>query len=105
MNIAVRKPMTIEQFLAWEDRQELRYEFDGLEPVGMTGGTAAHSSIQRNLLYALTGGLRDRACQPHGSELKLEVAGRIRYPDAFVVCTPLPPQARVVTKPVVSLRW
>jgi hypothetical protein len=32
MNIALRKPMTLEQFLAWEGRQELRYEFDGSSP-------------------------------------------------------------------------
>ena len=39
MNVSLRKPMTIDQFLAWEERQELRYEFDGLQPVAMTGGT------------------------------------------------------------------
>ena len=29
MNVALRQPMSVEQFLAWEERQELRYEFDG----------------------------------------------------------------------------
>lgn len=32
--------------------------------------------------------------------MKIEVAGRIRYPDAFVVCTKLHPDALVVTNPV-----
>ena len=50
MNIAMRRPMTLEQFLAWEDRQELRYEFDGFQPIGMTGGIYAHARIQGNLL-------------------------------------------------------
>ena len=93
--------MTLEQFLAWEERQALRYEFDGFEPVAMTGGTAAHSGIQRNLLTALTVRLRGKPCQPHGSELKVQAAGSIRYLDAFVVCTPVPPRATVVTEPVV----
>jgi hypothetical protein len=31
--------MSLEQFLAWEERQPLRYEFDGFQPVAMTGGT------------------------------------------------------------------
>ena len=31
MNLAVRKPMTLAEFLAWEERQEQRYEFDGTE--------------------------------------------------------------------------
>lgn len=102
MNVALRKPMTTEQFLAWEERQELRYEFDGCKPIAMAGGTAAHSAIQRNLIVALGVGLRGKRCQPHGSELKIKVADHpIRYPDAFVVCTPVLPRATVVSDPVV----
>ena len=101
MNVALRKPMTLEQFLAWEERQAHKYEFDGFQPVAMTGGTAAHAAIQRNLIFSLTGRLRGRPCQPYGSELKIQVVGRIRYPDAFVVCTPVPHSATVVTDPVV----
>ena len=33
--------------------------------------------------------------------MKIEVAGSIRYPDAFVVCTPLPLDAKVVRDIVV----
>ena len=101
MNVVLRRPMTLEQFLAWEERQPLRHEFDGVQPVAMTGGTAAHAAIQVNLITSLRNRLRGKPCQPFGSELKLLVAGRIRYPDAFVVCTPVPPRATVVTEPVV----
>lgn len=101
MNVALCQTMTVEQFLAWEERQELRYEFDGVRPLAMTGGTAAHAAIQRNLIYSLTGRLLDRPCRPFGSELKILVAGRIRYPEAFVVCTPVAPRCTVVTDPVV----
>ncbi len=72
-----------------------------IRPIAMTGGTAAHSSIQPNVLAALTSRLRGRPCRPHGSHLKIEVAGSIRYPDAFIVCTPVPSQAKVVGDPVV----
>jgi hypothetical protein len=61
MTVALRKPMSPEQFLAWEERQPLRYEFDGFQPVAMTGGTAAHSAILRNLIIALD---TSRLCQP-----------------------------------------
>ena len=47
--------MTLEQFLTWEERQELGFEFDGVGPVARTVGTAAHAAIQQNLIYALTG--------------------------------------------------
>ena len=45
MNLALQKPMTLAEFLAWEERQELRYEFDGFGPVAMTGGTLEHEAI------------------------------------------------------------
>jgi Uma2 family endonuclease len=45
--------------------------------------------------------LRGHRCQAHGSDLKIQVAGRIRYPDAFVVCSPVPSGATVVHDPVV----
>ena len=101
MNIAMRRPMTLEQFLAWEDRQELRYEFDGFRPIAMTGGTAVHAAIQRNVIFSLAGRLRGEPCRPYGSKLKIAAAGRIRYPDAFVVCTPVLNNAKVVAEPVV----
>ncbi len=101
MNVALRRTMSLQQFLAWEERQALRYEFDGFQPVAMTGGTAAHDGIQMNLNAALVNRLRGKPCRPHGNDLKIEVVGRIRYPDAFVVCTPVAPRQTVVTDPVV----
>jgi len=93
--------MSLAEFLEWEERQETKYEFDGFEPVAMVGVTRAHSIIQRNILIALGNRLRSKPCQPHGSELKIEVAGRIRYPDAFVVCTQGAGTDKIVTDPVV----
>jgi Uma2 family endonuclease len=93
--------VSLEEFLAWEERQELRYEFDGFQPRAMTGGTSEHAAIQRNLLAALTNRLRGKPCQPFGSDLKISVAGSIRYPDAFVVCTRVARGATVVSDPVV----
>ena len=101
MNVALRAPMPLAEFLAWEDRQEPRYEFDGFQPIAMTGGTAAHSAIQRNIAVALTIRLHGKPCQFYGSDLKIEVAGSIRYPDGFVVSTPVPPEAKIVRDPVV----
>ena len=102
MNLALRKPMTLAEFLAWEERQPLRYEFDGVGPMAMTGGTFAHAVIQRNLAFALTGRLRGKPCQFAGSDFKIQVAdGHIRYPDGMVVCTTVDPKATVARDPVV----
>ena len=35
MDIALRRPLRLDEFLEWERRQELRYEFDGTQPVAM----------------------------------------------------------------------
>ena len=55
--------MTREDFLAWAEGQQARYEFDGFEPVGMTGGTNNHGTISRNINGQLYLSLRGKACR------------------------------------------
>ena len=98
---AFAKPMILESFLAWEERQELRYEFDGFRPIAMTGGTFAHARIQVSLLRTLDNRLDGKPCKAVGSEMKLQTATGIRYPDAFVVCSPIPLNATLAHDPVV----
>ena len=101
MNVALRRPMTLAEFLDWEERQPTKYEFDGHRPVAMVGVTNAHSIIQNNLAVALGTRLRGTPCQAHGSDFKISVAGRIRYPDAMVVCGPMAANAKVAADPIV----
>jgi Uma2 family endonuclease len=101
MNGALRKPMTVEQFLAWEERQDLCYEFDGFEPVAMTGGTDAHEAIGGALRALLRERLRGKPCRVRGPTMKIAVVDRIRYPDAFVYCMPVPASETVIRNPVV----
>lgn len=101
MNVLDRPSMTVEQFLAWEEQQEERWEFDGFRPVAMTGGTKAHAQIQVGLLTALVTRLRGGQCRVYGSHLKLKTARAVRYPDAFVSCAPFDGKANVETEPVV----
>jgi Uma2 family endonuclease len=93
--------VSLSEFLAWEEGQEFRWEFDGFEPVAMTGGTAAHEIIGGNVRFALQSRLPGTKCRVFGPTLKIEVAGRIRYPDAFVACTPVLPKQTVIRDPVV----
>ncbi len=93
--------MTLDQFLAWEEAQPLRHEFDGWHPVAMTGGTDLHEAIGGTLRALLRERLRGKPCRVRGPTLKIEVQGRIRYPDAFVYCTPVPPGETVIREPVV----
>lgn len=101
MTASAHKKMTLAQFLDWETTQPLRHEFDGFQPIAMTGGTANHAYIQRNLAISIGGRLRRRDCRFIGSDLKIEVSGRIRYPDGFVLCSPLAGGDQVAREPVV----
>jgi Uma2 family endonuclease len=101
MNVALRKPMTLTEFLHWEERQELRYEFDGFQPVAMTGGTIAHDRITFNIRKALDLRLVGKPCRPCGPNVKILTPGTVRYPDALVTFTPTNMNATVVDEPVV----
>ena len=93
--------MDLEQFLAWEGRQESRHEYDGVRIIAMTGGTDAHSAIQMGLAMALGIHLKGKPCRPRSSDLKIRTATSIRHADALVVCAPRAPTATFVADPVV----
>lgn len=100
MSTALRKPWTLAEFLAWEEHQELKYEFDGFEPVAMTGGTRAHDLICNNLRGVLREQLRGTRRRAFGPDVKIEAAGRIRYPDAGVECGAFDPRTAFAPEPV-----
>jgi Uma2 family endonuclease len=102
MNVALRTPMSVEQFLAWAETQDQRYEFDGFQPVAMTGGTIRHNRLQRRLLACLEARLRGGPCEPLGPDAGIRTIGDVvRYPDALVTCTPQNDSDKLVSGAVV----
>jgi Uma2 family endonuclease len=103
MNVALKKPaMTREQFFPWAQAQDTRYEFDGVQPVAMTGGTLSHSQITRNIHAALQARLRGTGCQSLGPDAGVATAGEaVRYPDAVITCAKVPGEAYLVPQPSV----
>lgn len=88
MNVPLRKPWTQAEFFAWAEAQETRYEFDGFQPVAMTGGNAGHSRVFGNLYTALKTRLRGGPCEPLGPDAGVETVNKaVRYPDALVSCS------------------
>ena len=87
MTAALQQLMTLENFLAWETRQDARYEFDGVQPIAMTGGTRSHGRIQRNLAISVGGRLGEGSCEFLGSDFQLRIGNRVRYPDGMVFCS------------------
>ena len=87
MNIALPKPWTQERFFPWAEAQDIRYEFDGLQPVAMTGCNARHSALTINLLTALSAKLQGAPCRLLGPDAGVETVNKaVRYPAALVTC-------------------
>ena len=102
MNVAFRKPWTQEEFFTWAATQEGRFEFDGFQPVDMTGGTAGQAVIMGNVHAALRARLRGSGCRPLGPDAGVATIGAaIRYPDALVTCSPFDHEAMTIPGVVV----
>lgn len=86
---AVPLPMTLEEFLAWEESQELRYESVNAAVRAMTGGTLEHNAIADNAFTALRLRLQGKPCRPWRADTKvISPSGDVMYPDVVVNCSP-----------------
>jgi Uma2 family endonuclease len=102
MNVALRKPMTQAEFFGWAETQNERYEFDGFQPVGMTGGSRTHARIGGNIFGELRERLRGSACEPFNGDAGIQTIGEaVRYPDCVVSCAPDHDRDRLVSTPVI----
>lgn len=89
MSASARIVWTQQDFLHWADGQDGRYEFDGFQPVAMTGGTVRHNLIYVNILVALRARLSLGRCIPLGPDTGVATVGTaVRYPDALITCSP-----------------
>jgi len=94
--------MTRDQFFLWAQAQNERYEFDGFDPVLMTGGRMSHAMILLNVNFALRTRLAGKGCLPLGPDAGVATVGdTVRYPDGVVTCSPVDPDAYLVPDPVV----
>jgi Uma2 family endonuclease len=99
MGTVLDRLWTTESFLAWEDRQEARYEFDGQRVIPMKGGSFAHQRIVLHLSVALIGLLAGRPFEAM-QEMRLRIGNRIRYPDVARCAGPIDQATRTITDAV-----
>lgn len=80
--------MTVEEYLEWEAKQELHYEYINGEIVAMTGGTIPHNKIALNFYTALRPHLSARGCEAYVSDVQVKDLRNQRYfyPDLVVTC-------------------
>jgi Uma2 family endonuclease len=101
MSEPAQRQWTVEEFLAWQKDQPVRYEFVGGFPVRlMAGATNVHDDIVVNLIAELRKQLRGGGGRPFTGDGGIEtLAGKIRRPDAGVDCGRRDPNAMLAAEP------
>ena len=101
MSITLPKPMSRAQFFEWAEAQDERYEFDGEQPVPMTGGLIGHSRLVVRLLATLLAQLDGSPFEALGPDAGVGTgAARVRYPDAVIAGSAGNGTDRLVANPI-----
>lgn len=106
MTAAQRLPLvSVEDYLAAEEKSDVRHEYVGGYVHAMAGGKYRHNQVSSNILIALGSRLRGKPCQALNPDAKVRIrsaAGTsFYYPDAMVVCEPNPGNPTFQDSPVV----
>ncbi len=94
--------MTQEQFLDWDGHLDAKWEFDGVRPVPMTGGSPIHCEIVARLVFALLKRLDGTGWKVLVDAGLGTVGNKVRYPDVQVTRTPSPSATKLVLGTVVA---
>ena len=77
----------VEDFVAWMERQPVRYEVIDGRLTMMPGGTRLHSRLAVRVVGSLERQLAGQPCEAFNGDFLLDLGpGRRFYPDAMVVC-------------------
>ena len=77
---------TVAEFLAWENQQTTRHEWMEGKIIAMTGGSMGHAQLIARLVRRLGNHLDGTPCIVIASDIKVQAAQNIFYPDVVVTC-------------------
>ncbi|MBD2141709.1 Uma2 family endonuclease [Anabaena sp. FACHB-1250] len=85
-----RSYMSPLEYLEWEEKQDIKYEYINGEVFAMTGGTIPHNDIAFNLASGLKNHLKGSKCRVNIADAKVGISenGPFTYPDVVVSCHP-----------------
>jgi Uma2 family endonuclease len=85
-------PMTVEEYMQFEEKAALRHEYINGAVYGMSGVSVVHNRITFQLASALSSRLGGGSCKVFLNDLKLKLElgsdQIIYYPDVMVACRP-----------------
>jgi Uma2 family endonuclease len=100
---AMSFPMTLEEYLEFEEQSRVRHEYVAGEIFAMTGVTKRHNRIAGRLYLELANQLKGGTCDPYMSDIKVKLQVNrdihVYYPDVMVVCGRDPQEDRYVANP------
>ena len=83
-------PLTLEEYLEYEEHSRVRHEYLAGEIFAMTGVTKEHNRIAGRFYLALAHHLQGGPCEPFISDVKVKLQvnrdNYVYYPDVMVVC-------------------
>ena len=84
----LQKPLSLFDYLAFDNGSQERHEYVSGRIYAMTGGTMRHNRIAGNIFRILSNRLDGSPCQVFINDMKLHVQATdsVYYPDAFVYC-------------------
>lgn len=81
------KLMSIEEYLAFDEKSKIKYEYMDGEIFAMAGGTRRHNLATTNISTELSLQLREIDCEVYSSDFRVKIrAGHNVYPDVAVAC-------------------
>ncbi|MVM37065.1 hypothetical protein GO730_04310 [Spirosoma sp. HMF3257] len=81
---------TVEEYLAFEEKSEVRHEFYQGEVYAMAGGTVNHNLLIDNIKELLKSHTKSRGCRVFSENMKVDVlsGSYMPYPDVVLTCHP-----------------
>ncbi len=82
--------LSIEEYLAFEEKSEVKHEYEDGQIFAMAGGTPEHGFIAANMSSSLKNALKAKGkkCRVSGSDLKIHIEkyNSFVFPDGMVIC-------------------
>ena len=80
------KWLSIEEYLALEEKSQIQHEYVDGRLFAMTGGTQRHATLSSNIWRMLSDHLKGSPCRAYSHNLKVQADERVYYPDVVVTC-------------------
>jgi len=90
-----KQNMTVDEYLKFEERSQIRHEYVDGQIHAMTGATAGHVLLCKNFVSAFDRHLDGSPCRVEFTDIKVHVkaANCFYYPDVLITCEPFDPKA------------